>query len=185
MALIAGTGVASLMLLSHSLNVGLDVWHDAQSDPQFLAAWRGAAVSGYTSGSGVGHICALLAGLLVAHAGAAAGRGKRIGAAVAVFAGTVLALVNLSLAWWKASPRLTRLDAVSMDAIDPGLRHHPSVIIAIVLVFAAYLVLAAIGYGLGVLRSVKAVVAALGILVIVALPGSLLLAMALVPRPEV
>ncbi|WUH98689.1 hypothetical protein OHR68_35095 [Spirillospora sp. NBC_00431] len=181
--LLAVTGAASVLLVSRSIEQGLEVWPDAQSDAQMVAAWRGSAICGYTSGSGVGLVCAVLAGLLVAQA--AADRHWRTGLAVAVPAGAVLALVNLSLAWWKASPRLTHMDgAVNASAIDPSLRHHTCVIIAIALVFAGYLVLAAAGYLLGRERNVMGVAITLAVLAVLVHSGQFGLATALVPTPE-
>ncbi|TDD71121.1 hypothetical protein [Actinomadura rubrisoli] len=180
--LVAGTGVAAVTMLSRSIDQGLEVWPDAQMDTQMVAAWRGAAILAYTSGSEVGHVCALLAGLLVARAVPV--RAWRTGLAVAVLAGTVLALVNLSLAWWKASPRLAHLSGpVDPAVIDPGLRHHSCVIVAVALVFAAFLALAAVGYRLGMNRNIRAVVITLMALVVVALLGHFFLT-GLVPRPE-
>lgn len=160
--LVAGTAVAAVTLLSRSIDQGLEVWPDAQMDTQMVAAWRGAATLAYTSGSEVGHVCALLAGLLVARV--VATRAWRTGLVVAVLAGAVLALVNLSSAWWKASPRLTH----TIYPVDPGLRHHVGVIVAIALVFAAFLVLAAAGYILGLKHKVKTLIVTLMVLVVAA-----------------
>ncbi|MFI0485664.1 hypothetical protein [Actinomadura sp. 9N215] len=181
--LLTGTGVASVLLISRGIEQGLEVWPDAQMDTQMVAAWRGAAICGHTSGSGVGLICALLSGLLVARA--AADRSRRTGTALSVAAGTVLALVNLSLAWWKASPRLTHMTgAVDASAIDTDLRHHTCVIVAIALVFAAYLVVAAAGYLLGRARNVMGVALTLAVLVVLVPHGQFGLATTLVPSPE-
>ncbi|MBT2212395.1 hypothetical protein [Actinomadura sp. NEAU-AAG7] len=180
--LVAATAVAAVTMLSRSIEQGLEVWPDAQSETQMVAAWRGAAILAYTSGSEVGHVCALLAGLLVART--AAVRSWPAGPAVAVLAGTVLALVNLSLAWWKASPRLAYLTGpVDPAVIDPGLRHHSCVIVAIALVSTAFSALAAAGYGLGMKRNIKAAVITLMVLAALALDGHFILT-GLVPRPD-
>ncbi|MUN39380.1 hypothetical protein [Actinomadura litoris] len=180
--LVAATAVAAVTMLSRSIEQGLEVWPDAQSETQMVAAWRGAAILAYTSGSEVGHVCALLAGLLVART--AAVRSWQAGLAAAVLAGTVLALVNLSLAWWKASPRLAHLTGpVDPAVIDPGLRHHSCVIVAIALVSTAFSALAAAGYGLGMKRNIKAAVITLMVLAALALDGHFILT-GLVPRPD-
>ncbi|WP_242889860.1 hypothetical protein [Actinomadura litoris] len=180
--LVAATAVAAVTMLSRSIEQGLEVWPDAQSDTQMVAAWRGAAVLAYTSGSEVGHVCALLAGLLVARTVTV--RSWRAGLAGAVLAGAVLALVNLALAWWKASPRLAYLTGpVDPAAIDPGLRHHGCVIVAIALVFTAFLALAAAGYGFGMKHNIKAAAITLMVLVALALDGHFILT-GLVPWPD-
>ncbi|MGH3243271.1 MAG: hypothetical protein ACRDNL_23030 [Spirillospora sp.] len=175
--LLAVTAAATVLLISRSIEQGLEVWPDAQDNEQMVAAWRGSAICGYTSGSGVGLICALLAGLLVTYA--AADRSRWTGTAVAVLAGTFLALVNLSLAWREASPRLT-----SGNTFDTDLRQHTCVIVAIALVFAAYPVLAVAGYFLGRARYVAGVAVTLAVLAILVPFGQFGLATALVPTPQ-
>ncbi|MEV4289280.1 hypothetical protein AB0K40_27545 [Nonomuraea bangladeshensis] len=65
-ALIAVTGSAAVLLAALNLDVGQSMWPDAQPDDQVVAKWRTAAALAYTSGSAVGHVCALVAGLLAA-----------------------------------------------------------------------------------------------------------------------
>ncbi|WP_433465519.1 hypothetical protein [Spirillospora sp. CA-128828] len=180
-ALIAGTAIATLALLSRNVDLGQELWPDAQTGPQAVYAWRGGAILGYTSGSEVGHICALLAGLLAVRAVKA--RAWRAGLAVAVLAGTVLALVNLSLAWWKASPQLAQLAGPALyGTVDPGLRHHICVIVAIMLVFTSYLVFAAVGYFLGLKRRNKATLVLLAALLVAAPYSHFIAATILTPR---
>jgi hypothetical protein len=186
--LVAATGVAAAVLLTRNIALGREAFVDPQDAPQRLAAWRGSAVLAYTSGSEVGHACALLAGLLVAPALATPSR--RIGVRVAASAGAVLALVNLLVAWWPASARLAELAATMATmypsvVLDPGPGRHPSVIIAIVLVAAGYPLLAILGFVLGRKRYIRTAVATLFVFGITAPYSHYFLAVFLVPRPEI
>jgi hypothetical protein len=164
-ALAAGTGVAAVLLMSRSIALGWIALTDPQSHAERVAAWRCAATTGYTAGSGVGFACSLLAGqLLAARAGAIGAVSMwRTGLGAAVSAGAGLALVNLLMTWWAASSELARLAALVAAggaagppaAFDPGLRHHRYVIVAIALVVAAYLVFAVLGYVLGRTRKIR------------------------------
>lgn len=183
--LAVGTGIAAAMLLSRNISLGSDVWFDPQDHPQRVASWRGAAILAYTSGSEVGHAFAVPAGLLIAHAVAAVP--WRVGLGVASSAGAVLALVNLPLAWWLASPQLTRrarqTGSIDQGAVDPGLWHHKPVIVAIVLVVAAYLVFAILGYALGRMRLFGTAIVIMAVLGVTAPYSHFFLAEFLTPRP--
>ncbi|MFF0773827.1 hypothetical protein ACFYUK_33395 [Nonomuraea wenchangensis] len=71
-ALIPVTVGATVLLVALNLDVGQSKWPDAQPEDQMVAKWRTAAVLAYTSGSAVGHVCALVAGLLAAQCAAMA-----------------------------------------------------------------------------------------------------------------
>jgi hypothetical protein len=57
--LAAGTGAAAVLLMSHNFAQRSQVVTDPQGHAEQLAAWRGAAILAYSSGSEVGHVCAV------------------------------------------------------------------------------------------------------------------------------
>jgi hypothetical protein len=151
--LVALVGVAAALLVPRNIQIGQDVWSDAQTDEQTVTSWRGAAVLASTSGSAVGDLCALLAGLSVARWRAS--RTRWSGLLTAVLAGAGLGLVDLATAFRTAAPRLreltrspllTREDGTAI--VDPGLRHHGCVLAAMVVAFVIFLIAAGIGFGL-------------------------------------
>nr|WP_157383250.1 hypothetical protein [Nonomuraea coxensis] len=158
--LVAVTGSAAVLLVALNLDVGQSMWPDAQPDDQVMAKWRTAAALAYTSGSAVGHVCALVAGLLAAHW--ARDNTRRTGLAAAVLAGAGLGLADLAAASWTAAPRLRDLAAspalTDNDGrliVDPGLQHHGSIPAAMAAVFATLLIVAALGSAVAQARPVN------------------------------
>ncbi|TDD00519.1 hypothetical protein E1292_28590 [Nonomuraea deserti] len=156
-ALIAVTGSAAVLLVALNIDVGRSMWPDAQPDDQVVAKWRTAAVLAYTSGSAVGHVCALLAGLLAARW--ARNKTWRTGFVTAVLAGAGLGLADLAVASWRAAPllRVFAASPVLTDndgtlIVDPGLRHHGCIPAAMAVVFATLLIVAGLGFGVAQAR---------------------------------
>jgi hypothetical protein len=74
--LIGLTVLAAVLLVPFHMEAGHELTNfDPQSPAKVLMWWRGGAVFAYTSGSGVGYVCAVLTGLLAA--GWASGRRTR------------------------------------------------------------------------------------------------------------
>ncbi|MEU4704775.1 hypothetical protein [Nonomuraea dietziae] len=131
-ALIVVSSIASILLASHNAYVGRSLWADSQTLDQILGSWRAAAALAYTSGSTVGYICAIIAGRLAAHC-------HTPRPLTAYLAGAILGLVQL------AASRATISSSLASDLeswthvvevpLDPGLQHHPSVLVAMILVF--------------------------------------------------
>jgi hypothetical protein len=149
--LIAVTGIVAVRLVPFSIYVGQDVWHDAQNDEQRVASWRGAAVFAYTSGGWAGHLCALVAGLVVGRWAMLSTR--QAGLSTAVLAGAGLGLTDLVLAAWTAAPRLRELASAAhltredgVQVIDPGLGRHGCVFVAVIVAFALFLIAAYVGF---------------------------------------
>lgn len=104
LALAGITAAAAALLVPRTLAwTESSLWADPQTDEQFLASWRVSGVLLYTCGSGIGHICALVAGMLAAS-----------GLRGAVVAGAGLGVVGLTAAFLRAHPRMADL------AGDPG-----------------------------------------------------------------
>jgi hypothetical protein len=149
--LIAITGIVAVRLVPFSITMGQDLWHDAQSDKQMVTSWRGSAVFAYTSGSWVGQLCALLAGLLAGRWAKLSTRGTGLGAAMAAGAG--LGLTALVPAFWTAAPRLRDLAQSphlvresGVPVIDPALVHHGCVFAAAATAFVVFLLAAYAGF---------------------------------------
>ncbi|RFS83403.1 hypothetical protein D0T12_20325 [Actinomadura spongiicola] len=146
------TGFSAVLLFEFSVDLGLDFVTDPQDDRQRLAAWRGAAVLAYTSGSEVGQVCAVIAGALAARWLGRERRWSRLVAAVGAGAG--LATTGLGVARWMAADRMGELakNRIEIDGaqglykdLDPTLRRHGCVLAAIAVAFVLYLVAAGIG----------------------------------------
>lgn len=161
---------------------------DAQTDEQAVTSWRGAAVLASTSGSAIGDLCALSAGILVARWGPAA-RTRWSGLLTAVLAGTGLGLVDLATASRTAAPRLrelttapflTREDGTAV--VDPGLRHHGCVLAAMIVAFVIFLIAAGVGFGSGS-GQVTHRLTVVAVSVVLAPVAHYVTMVALIPRP--
>lgn len=145
-ALIPVTVGAAVLLVALNLDVGQSKWPDTQPEDQMVAKWRTAAVLAYTSGSAVGHVCALVAGLLAARW--ARDKPWRTGLVAAVLAGAGLGLADLAAASWKASHLLREFAASPLLTdngtliVDTGLQHHGRIPAAMAVVFATLLIIA-------------------------------------------
>ncbi|RKS70873.1 hypothetical protein BZB76_5353 [Actinomadura pelletieri DSM 43383] len=174
------TGFAAVVLFDFSVDVGLDLVTDPQDDRQRLAAWRGAAVLAYTSGSEVGQVCAVIAGALAVRWLGRERRWARLVAAVGAGAG--LATTGLGVARWMAADRMRELarNRIEIDEaqgiyadLDPALRRHGCVLAAIAVAFVLYLVAAGIGGAAALLEPLwlrSTVLAVLVVAAILAMP---------------
>ncbi|ACZ84998.1 hypothetical protein [Streptosporangium roseum] len=161
-ALIAATGSAAVLLVTGNLDAGRSLWPDP-NDFQLVGVWRMAAVLAHTAGSSVGHVCAMLAGLLAAHwTRLEAGR---TGVVTALGAGAGLGLVNLVSASWTAAPLLRELasspglmNSDGMVVIEPDLQHHGSVLAGMVVVFVAIMIAAGLGFTVAHVRPLSKLV---------------------------
>lgn len=185
-ALIALTGNAAVLLVALNLDVGQSMWPDAQPDDQVVAKWRTAAVLAYTSGSAVGHMCALPAGLLAARW--ARDKTRRTGLATAVLAGAGLGLADLAAASWRAAPLLREFAAspgmTDNDGrliVDPVLWHHGCIPAAMVVVFATLMTVAGLGFGVARARPVNKTLLIVASLVLVPIAHFLVPAVVLIP----
>jgi hypothetical protein len=186
--LVAFVGIAAALLVPRNIHLGQDVWPDAQTDEQSVTSWRGAAVLASTSGSGIGDLCALLTGVLVARWGAPKTRWS--GLATAVLAGAGLGLVDLATAFRTAGPRLreltrspvlTREDGTTI--VDPGLRHHGCILAAVIVAFVIFLIAAGIGFGLGSGLTPKLTVVAVSVVLAPVVHYVTMMALVLRPGP--
>lgn len=140
--LAAFTAGAALLLTWFDARLGSSLWTDPESEPQWAASWRLGAVFAYTSGSVVGHICALVAGYLGArwwdpYDGLLLGLG--IGA------------INLAASACMAVPASLNGETMKLyvDYVDPNPLRQPAVLGAM----AAVLIMAVIMAGLGALTA--------------------------------
>ncbi|MEO3797201.1 hypothetical protein ABGB14_43965 [Nonomuraea sp. B10E15] len=188
--LMAVTAVAAAALVVPNILVGGDTVTDPQWAGQYVAEWRRRAVLAYTSGSAVGHVCALLAGLLVARW--SMHRERRAGLVTALLAGSGLGAAELAVASWTATPFLRDLsgfpgtgDPLEDWVIDPSLQNHVPVLVAMASVFVVFLVAAGAGFWMAhrgmLLRS--ALVTAFVLVVPVAL--FFVTVFSLVPLPQI
>jgi hypothetical protein len=177
--------VAAVLLLPLTMDLGDDWFYDPQDNTQRLAAWRGAAVSGVTSGSEVGFLCALVAGMLASRI-----KQWRTGLVTAIGAGAGLALVNVTVAWFVAAPRLhERWENMTIENarafIDPDLWDHRPVLAAIALVFLALMLAASIGFGVALVKpralKLTLLVVTLTVSAVIAPIAHLVLPLAIVP----
>lgn len=146
-AVLVGLGVltvgAAPAVTSYDAHLGSTIWDDLTTDDQMLAGWRLGAIFAYTSGSVIGHICALLAGYLATRwwrprAGLLAGSG--IGVANLTASACVAVPVTVHLA---GGPLFGNGDGTS--GIDPALTGHPAVFAAMAATLAMAVILAICG----------------------------------------
>ncbi|GAA0927287.1 hypothetical protein [Nonomuraea longicatena] len=134
---------ASAVLSPFNVGVGRSLWSDPQMLDQVLGQWRTVAALAYTSGSTVGYFCAIIAGRLAA-------RWRTPHPRLAYLAAAILGLGQLGASWAAASPTLVKdLEADErwmQIPLDPGLWHHPTVLVAMVLVFATLLLAARLAF---------------------------------------
>ncbi|MFI0350022.1 hypothetical protein [Actinomadura sp. 9N407] len=186
-SLVAVTGAAAVVLLPLSVYLGDDWFYDPQDDTERLAAWRGAAVMGVTAGSEVGYLCALVAGMLAARVRP---EPRRAGLLTAVGAGAGLAVVNVTVAWLGAVPRLHEwreqmTNVSSLAFLDADLWDHGPVYAAIALVAIAFLIAASMGFGVALVKppalKMVVVVAVLTVSVVFAPIAHYMMPMVIVP----
>ncbi|WP_344890248.1 hypothetical protein [Nonomuraea antimicrobica] len=184
------TAIAAAVLVAPNISLGESTVTDPQWTGQYVAEWRRGAVLGYTSGSAVGHVCALLAGLLVARWSVR--RARRADLATALLAGAGLGATELAVSSWLATPLLYERsgfpgtgDPAEDWIIDPSLHHHVSVFAAMALVFVMFLVAAGAGFWMA--RRARWLRAALTTVFVVVVPVALFFVtvVALVPLPRV
>ncbi|TMR07571.1 hypothetical protein ETD86_51565 [Nonomuraea turkmeniaca] len=149
--LLVVTASASAVLVAPNLQLGNDLVTDPQWPGQYVAEWHREAVLAATTGSAVGHVCALLAGLLVARWGMH--KARRAGLITALLVGSGLGATELAVASWTATPLLRDLsgfpgtgDPLEDWIIDPSLQNHIPVLVAMALTFAVFLVAAGAGF---------------------------------------
>ncbi|MGP3933593.1 hypothetical protein [Nonomuraea sp. KM88] len=185
--LAVSAGVAAALVVP-DLQVGNAMVTDPQWSEQHIAEWRIQAVLAYTSGSAVGHVCALLAGLLVARWSMTDAR--QAGFITALLAGSGLGAIQLAVASWAATPLLYELsdfpgtgDPMEDWVVNPGLQHHVPVLVGMALTFAVFLAVAAAGFWMAY-RAVLLRFVLVGIIVVV-MPIALFFttAIALIPQP--
>lgn len=146
------TAVVAVAMVPFNIDLGQELANNPQDDAQLAVQWGESAALGYTSGSEVGWTLALAAGMLARRWAA---RREMTGAAVALPPGVSLGLVALVAAAVPAMPRLRGLaenaghgmfDDIGHPLIDPGMAHHPTVVIIMVMTLALYAGSSGVGY---------------------------------------
>jgi hypothetical protein len=146
------TGVVAVMLISFNVDLGQDLAYDATSDAQAVSSWRTSAALAYTSGTGIGQVFALMAGMLARRWA----RTREVnGVAVAFLTGIGLGLADLVSAFVAAAPRLRVLAHAPQlmsyegrQVIDPGLMHHGIVLVAMAMALILFAVASGFGFAL-------------------------------------
>ncbi|WP_329428408.1 hypothetical protein OG339_03330 [Streptosporangium sp. NBC_01495] len=187
--LLAVTAGAAALLVAPNLQLGNALVTDPQSPGQYVEEWRNEAVLAYTSGSAVGHVCALLAGLLVARW--STDKTRRAGLVAALLAGSGLGATELAVASWTATPLLRDLSGFPGAGnppegwvLDPSLQNHVGVLVAMALTFAVFLVAAGAGFWVAQRAMLLKFVLVTVFVVIVPVALFLVAVFALVPFPS-
>jgi len=129
---------AAAALTEFDTRLGARIWGDPDRETQFAANWQLGAVFAYTSGSVIGHICALIAGFL----------GTRWWSPQdGLFAGAGIGVVNLATSASLAVFITRDGDTISgyVDYVDPNPLHQPAVLIAVFVVIGAAVLAARLG----------------------------------------
>lgn len=136
--LVAVTVGAALALTWFDAREGSNLWPDPQQPSQFAASWRAGAIFAYTSGSVIGHICALFAGYLGA---------RWWGRYYGVLAGFGIGVVNLAASARMAVPITLDPDTMAgaVGYVDPNPLHQPAVLGAMAAVLIMAIVMACLG----------------------------------------
>jgi len=133
---------AAAALTSVDARIGVRASADPDTEAQFATNWLLGAVFAYTSGSVIGHVCALLAGYLGTR-----WWGPRDG----VLAGASIGVVNLATSASLAA-FITR-DGGAMSGyapyVDPNPLHQPAVLIAVLAVLGTAVLAARMGASVG------------------------------------
>ena len=126
---------AALSLTWPNAHMGSRIAGDPETSAELAASWRVGAVFAYTSGSLIGHICALIAGYLAAHWSS-----PREG----VLAGFAIGMVNVTATGSMAM--LATHDPATMHGLlpyaDPNPLHQPAVLVSLAVVLGG-----AVGFG--------------------------------------
>ncbi|MEW9549508.1 hypothetical protein [Nonomuraea sp. NPDC050783] len=188
--LTAMTAVAAAVLVVPNAQLGQDTVTDPQWTGEYVAEWRRAAALAYTSGSAVGHVCALFAGVLVARW--SRHRARRAGLVTALLAGAGLGATQLAVASWRATPLLCHMsgfpgtgDPMEDWIIDPSLHNHLSVLVAMALVFAVFLGSAGAGFWMAHRAMLLRLVMTMVFVAIVPVALFWVTVFVLVPRPRI
>lgn len=134
--LVLATVGAALALTSFDAEVGSGIYADPQQPSQWATCWRLGAVFAYTSGSFIGHICALVAGFLCTRWWS-----PRDG----VLVGTGIGVANVAASALLALPATTGDDAWYAEYVDPLPFHQPAVLGAMAAVLGMAIIMAGLG----------------------------------------
>lgn len=139
--LVAVTVAAALAFSSFDARLGSGAWADPELPSQWAASWRLGAVFAYTSGSVVGHICALFAGYFGARWSS-----QRDG----VLAGLAIGVANVAASACLAVPAThdSGTMAGNVRYVDPNPLLQPAVLVAVAAVLAGAVIMATYGSGI-------------------------------------
>jgi len=138
LSLVAATVGAAFALTWYDTELGNTLIADPEVPAQWAASWRMGAIFAFTSGSVVGHVCALLAGYLGT---------RRCSPRDGVLAGAGLGLVNVAASAVVAVFTTTDRGATfgNVDYVDASPGHEPVVLYAMLAVLAMAAILATLG----------------------------------------